>query len=366
MIEQRVAERTKSLKENQDYMDSIVQTVRESLIVLDPQFRVLSVNEHFLRTFKVNREETEGKLLYDLGNGQWNIPQLRELIEKVLPSNNPVLDFEVEHDFPHIGTKLMLLNAHRVELEGAFKDRILIAIEDITEHRVIEKRKDDFLSIASHELKTPLTTINGYVQMMNRLMPENSPGKFREIIVKTGVFVERLSTLIAELLDINRIQTGNLLIQNEKFDFDRMVEHAVETIQAATKSHQIFIEGQQLGVVYGDELHLTQVITNLLSNAVKYSPGAPNIRIHKSLVSDYLRVSVTDEGIGIGPDDQKKIFGRFYRANDIQKKFPGMGIGLYFCAEIIQQHGGLLWVESIKGSGSVFSFTLPLERRSNA
>jgi len=366
LIEQKVAERTRSLKENQEYMDSIVQTVRESLIVLDPTLTVLSVNEHFLRTFKVSREETEGKLLYGLGNGQWDIPQLKELLENVLPTNNPVLDFEVEHDFPHIGTKLMLLNAHRVELEGAFKDRILIAIEDISERRSIEKRKDDFLSIASHELKTPLTTIKGYVQMMDRLMPENSSGKFREIVIKTGQFVERLSALIAELLDVNRIQTGNLVVQKENFDFDQMIGHAVETIQAATKSHKITIEGQPIGTIYGDELHLTQVITNLLSNAVKYSPEAPDIRIHKSFVSDYLRVSVSDQGIGISADDQKKIFERFYRANDVQKKFPGMGFGLYFCAQIIQQHGGMLWVESKKGSGSVFSFTLPLERRSNA
>ncbi|WP_253187502.1 PAS domain-containing protein, partial [Mucilaginibacter polytrichastri] len=152
IMEKRVIERTKSLKESEDYLSSIVQTVRESLIVLNPDFKVLSANDHFLKTFKVTRGDTEGKLLYDLGNGQWDIPALKELLENILPSNNPVEEFEVEHDFPHIGKKLMLLNAHRIELEGQYKDRILIAIEDITDRREIERRKDDFLSIASHEL----------------------------------------------------------------------------------------------------------------------------------------------------------------------------------------------------------------------
>jgi len=365
LFEQKVAERTRALQENREYMDSIIQTVRESLIVLNPDLTVLSVNEHFLRTFKVSKSETEGKKLYDLGNGQWNIPKLKELLEQVLPTNNPVLDFEVEHDFPYIGSKLMLLNAHRVELEGEFKNRILIAIEDITDRRSIEKRKDDFLSIASHELKTPLTTIKGYVQMLNRLMPESASDKFKEIVLKTGQFVDRLSVLIAELLDVNRIQTGNLELQKQEFDADKMIDHAVESIQAAARSHKITIDGQPLGKLYADELHLTQVMTNLLSNAVKYAPEKADVKVTKSLVSNYVKVSVTDQGIGIAPDDQKRIFERFYRAGDIQKKFPGMGIGLYFCAQIVKQHGGTLWVESEKGKGSVFSFTLPLERSSN-
>jgi PAS domain S-box-containing protein len=114
-MEQRVEERTQSLRESEEYLASIVQTVRESLIVLSPDLKVLSVNSHFMKTFKVSREETEGKLLYDLGNGQWNIPELKKVLEQILPTNNPVVDFEVSHDFPHIGKKLMLLNAHRIE-----------------------------------------------------------------------------------------------------------------------------------------------------------------------------------------------------------------------------------------------------------
>jgi PAS domain S-box-containing protein len=362
-MEQRIEERTKSLKDSEEYLASIVQTVRESLIVLDSNFKVISVNSHFLRTFKVSSEETEGKHMYELGNRQWDIPQLKELLESILPTNNPVEEFEVEHDFPHIGKKLMLLNAHRIELEGQFKDRILIAIEDITDRREIERRKDDFLSIASHELKTPLTTIKGYVTMLDRLMPENASDKFKSVVSKTGLYINRLNNLIEELLDVSKIQTGNIELHKEPFDFDKMVHEAVEGMQSATKSHTIVVKGKTTNRYTGDESHLVQVMNNLLSNAIKYAPDATEITVHLSLVSNYLKVSVIDKGLGIGIEDQKKIFDRFYRVGEIQQRFPGMGIGLYICDQIIKNHGGSLWVESEKGKGSTFSFTLPIDER---
>lgn len=359
-MEKRVEERTRLIKESEEYLASIVSTVRESLIVLDSNHQVLSVNDHFLKTFKVSLNDTEGIGLYKLGNGQWNIEKLKQMLEDVLPTNNPVEDFEVEHDFPHIGKKLMLVNAHRIELEGDYKDRILIAIEDITERREIERRKDDFLSIASHELKTPLTTVKGYVQMMDHYMPENASDKFKSIVAKTGIYVERLNSLITELLDVSRIQTGNIELHKVPFDFDSMVHETVEGIQSATRTHQITIQGKATSSFTGDESHLVQVISNLLANAIKYAAESPEITIYLSLVSDYLKVSVTDSGMGISPEDQKKIFDRFFRVGEVQQRFPGMGIGLYVCDQIIKNHGGNLWVESEKGKGSTFSFTLPL------
>jgi len=364
-LERKVEERTRVIRESEEYLSSIYQTVRESLVVLNPQFKVLSVNEHFLRTFKVSTADTEGQLLYDLGNGQWDIPKLKELLEQILPTSNPVENFEVEYDFPQIGRKTMLLNAHRIELEGQYKDRILIAIEDITDRREIERRKDDFLSIASHELKTPLTTIKGYVQMMERFMPEAADDKFKNIVKKTGAYVERLNLLIGELLDVSRIQTGKIELHKEPFDFDKMLHDTVEGMQAANKEFDIEINGTSVNNYVGDELQLVQVINNLLSNAIKYSPNANKIKVYASLVSDFLKVSVTDYGMGISIEDQKNIFERFYRVGDIQQHFPGMGIGLYVCDQVIKKHDGAIWVESEKGKGSTFSFTLPLNERKN-
>lgn len=359
-----VEERTKMYRESQEFLSSIVETIRESLLVMDKDYRILSANNHFLNTFKVTINETKGKELYELGNGQWDIPELRRMMEEILPTNNPVLDYEVEHDFPYIGKKLMLLNAHRIELEGAYKDWILLAIEDITERKAIQQRKDDFLSIASHELKTPLTTIVGYMQMMNRLMPDNASEKFVSVVKKTEKHVERLNQLLGELLDVSRIQTGNIELHKEEFDFDRMVRETIEGIQTATPDRKIVINGSANTSFYGDESHLVQVITNLLSNAIKYSPRSSVVEVQVSLISDFIKLSVVDQGMGINSDELKKIFERFYRVGEVQQHYPGMGIGLYICQQIISNHGGTIWVDSEKSKGSVFSITLPLKQKS--
>ncbi len=358
--ERKVEERTRMYRESQEYLSSIVETIRESLVVMDKHYRVLSANKHFLNTFKVSINETKGKLLYDLGNGQWNIPELKKMMEEILPTNNPVLDYEVEHEFPHIGKKLMLLNAHRIELEGRYKDWILLAIEDITDQRALQQRKDDFLSIASHELKTPLTTIVGYMQLMNKMMPDNASDKFKAVVEKTGKYIQRLNQLLSELLDVSRIQTGNITLHREDFDFDKMVADTVESMRAATPSRKISLTGKIGRNFNGDESHLIQVVSNLLSNAIKYSADHTEIQVQVSSISDFIKVSVIDEGMGINEDELAKVFDRFYRVGEVHKHYPGMGIGLYLCQQIITNHGGTIWAESQKNVGSTFNFTLPM------
>jgi PAS domain S-box-containing protein len=358
-MERRVIERTKSLKENQDYLASILQTVRESLLVLGPDLRVLSANTHFLRTFKVSEAETIGVKLYDLGEGQWNIARLKELLETILPSNNPVLDFEVNYEFPHIGKKIMLLNAHQIELDGEYKQNILLSFEDITDRKEAEQRKDDFISIASHELRSPLTTVKGYIQLLERLLPKEND-KVTQAIAKTNDYLNRMNELITNLLDTSKIQNGKIELHKEVFDFDLMVKEAVENVQGSYHTHKIVITGSTKINYAGDQHRLEQVIINLLTNAIKYSPEATEIAVYLSRVSGFIKVAVTDYGLGIRREDQKKVFERFFRANSIQKKFPGMGIGLYVCDQIIKNHQGTLWVDSEANKGATFSFTLPI------
>ncbi len=359
-VEKKIQDRTKQLQDNEIFLSSIIQTVRESLLVLDADYRVLSVNTHFLNTFKVSSQDTVGTLLFELGNHQWDIDQLRDLLVKILPTNNPVIDFEVEHDFPHIGKKMMLLNAYRIEFEGQYKDRILIAIEDITEKRDIDRRKDDFLSIASHELKTPLTTIKGLVQLLQRMPPEGSSPKFLSTLDKVGTYIDRLNNLITELLDTSKIQSGNIELHNEPFNLNKTIQDTVENLALATPDYTISLHDQTEELILGDELQISQVVNNLISNAIKYSPGTDKVDVHVNKVGNFVKVSVTDFGMGISAQDKVKIFERFFRARDIQKKFPGLGIGLYISHEIIANHKGTLWVESEIGKGSTFSFTLPI------
>ncbi|MFL9833733.1 sensor histidine kinase [Chryseobacterium terrae] len=359
-VEKKIEERTKELVENESFLSSIIQTVRESLLVLDSDYNVLSVNNHFLSSFKVTITDTVGKKLFELGNHQWDIEPLKVLLTKILPTNNPVIDYEVEHVFPHIGRKTMLLNAYRVEFEGQYKDRILIAIEDITDKKEVDRRKDDFLSIASHELKTPLTTIKGLVQLLSRKLPEDSSEIYKSTLEKVAIHVDRLNDLITGLLDTSKIQTGNIELHKEPFSIDKTIQEGIESILAANPDLEINQQGNANAMINGDELQISQVINNLLSNAIKYSPGSKKIDIYTSKVSNFIKIAIKDYGIGISRQDKTKIFNRFFRASDTQKKFPGLGIGLYISHEIITNHNGTLWVESEIGKGSTFSFTLPI------
>lgn len=360
-MEKTIIERTRSIKEKEQYLESILQTVRESLIVLDSNLHVLSVNVHFLKIFKVTQEETLHHHLYELGNGQWNIPKLKKLLEDILPTNNPVENFEVEHDFPHIGKKVMLLNAYRVELEGDYKDRILIAIEDVTNKKDMEQRKDDFLSVASHELKTPLTTLKGYIQLMQETAAEECKGKFDGYLLKTAEHVDRLTLLVNDLLDVSKMQAGKVEISPAYFSFDTMIRDNVENFSATGNGHQFVVRGEASDHFFGDRDRLQQVVVNLLSNAIKYSPTDSTIEIYLSKVSDYIKVAVSDKGLGVKPEDKFNIFKRFYRSEHTHELFPGMGIGLYVSRQIIEKHGGSIWVESEPGEGSIFSFTLPVD-----
>lgn len=359
-VELKILERTKELQDKESILSSIIETVRESLLVLDANYKVLSANRHFLNSFKVSMEETVGKVLFDLGNQQWDISALKEMLTQILPTNNPVVAYEVDHLFPHIGRKVMLLNAFRIEFEGQYKDRILIAIEDITEKREQDLRKDDFLTIASHELRTPLTTIKGLSQILVRLSSEYKDPTYISTLDKITSYIERLNGLIATLLDTSKIQSGNIELHMEPFEIDKTIQDAIENMRSAVPESNIQYSGFTDCMVIGDELQVIQVVNNLLSNAIKYSPNSKNVEVNIDKVANFVKICVRDYGMGINYEDKLKIFERFFRVRGIQKKFPGLGIGLYISHQIIINHGGTLWVESELGEGSTFSFTLPI------
>ncbi|WP_428327842.1 PAS domain-containing sensor histidine kinase [Mucilaginibacter sp.] len=361
-LEERVLERTEDLQESETYLASIIETIRESLMVLDEKMRVLSVNDHFCRFFKSTEKEIRGKVLFEHHNGQWNLPELKNLLINVLPNNNPFEGFEIENEFPNIGRKLLVLNARQVTLKGKYQNRILLAIEDITERREIEQRKEDFISIASHEMKTPLTSIKGNLQLLQRKAIQNNDTQYLSGFETAAKSIARLEKLIYDLLDVSKIQSGKVGFYFTKFNFGQLITEAVNGVQATTQTHKLVMTGSADMVITADFGRLEQVLLNLLSNAIKYSPDGKKIMVHTSILPDYVKVSITDTGVGIHERDHKRIFERFYRADQISEKFPGVGIGLYVSNEIIKEHKGTLWVESQEGQGSVFSFTIPINR----
>lgn len=362
-LETRVSERTQDLQESEGYLASIIETIRESLVVLDADLKVLGVNEHFCKFFQVNGKEIIGKDLLTVGNGQWNIPKLKNLLINVLPHNNPFEGFELENEFPNIGRKLLVLNARQIVLQGKYQDRILLAIEDITERREIEQRKEDFISIASHEMKTPLTSIKGNIQLLERQAMQKNDTEYLKGFATATKSIARLERLINDLLDVSKIQSGKVEFHYTNFNFDQLVEDAVKSVQVTTKTHKLNIISKCNISVNADFGRLEQVLINLLSNAVKYSPAADEVKIYVNRTGDYIKVSISDTGIGINANDQNKIFERFYRAERATEKFPGVGVGLYVSKQIIKEHKGTLWVESDEGKGSKFNFTVPINKQ---
>ncbi|WP_419701330.1 PAS domain-containing protein [Mucilaginibacter sp. NFX135] len=219
-----------------------------------------------------------------------------------------------------------------------------------------EQKKDEFLSIASHELKTPLTSIKAFNQLMMRI---NEPQKLNDLIQKSAAHVLRLEKLISNLLDVSRINAGKMDYNMESFNFYEMLKDTIDSVQHTTASHQIILKSAENITYTGDRFRLEQVVNNLLTNAIKYSPEANKVIVTCAIHEDNsLIVSVQDFGIGIEEKNLSRLFERYYRVDNTAMRFEGLGLGLFISAEILKRHNGSFWIESVPGKGSTFFFRL--------
>ena len=239
--------------------------------------------------------------------------------------------------------------------------RMLGTIVDVTESKRDEIRKNDFIAMASHELKTPLTSLKAYLQLLETKLAGTSDPFVKTAVVKCGNQVNKMTALIHGFLDLSKLEPGKLKLVRSVFDINKLIEEVTAENRLLSNTHVIRFEpGEQVNV-NADRAKIGQVISNLISNAIKYSPKGYHIVLQCEIREDSVIVAVNDEGIGIKLKDQEKIFQRFYRAEeDEYKNISGFGIGLYLSSEIIQRHKGKIWVKSTEGEGSTFYFSLPL------
>ena len=621
IADEKLMNRNQQLRKTKDYAESIIATIREPLLVLDNNLYVRGANRSFYNTFKVKKRETENKLLYDLSNGLWNIPELKILLENVLSEKTTFSNFEVRHKFEEIGDRIMLLNAREVQNGEKDEKLILLAIEDVTEEKEAEKlrlllssiiessddailsktldgiitswnkgaenifgfseseaigkhisliippdlysdedmivskikkgervlhfntirlakngrkinvsltvspikdkwgkiigaskiarditalkqkeyelkesknryaqllqnlpvavyttdvngyityynkaaaelwgrtptpgkdqwcgslkifkmdgtpvpisecpmavvlkegqyesdevfmierpdgtmrymiptpskifdlegkssgaintlvdvtiqvkaqqeseqiqqQKDDFLGIASHELKTPITVIKSYSQILEGLLKENGNLTEAAMATKMTQQADKINNLIVDLLDTTKINAGQLQFNDADFDFNEMVNEVLEDMKSTTQFHEIVVECGASCTVHSDKERIAQVVDNFITNAAKYSKKGNKIIVRTGLKDHQIVLSVQDFGIGISKDKKDKVFEQFYRvtAKGEPNTYPGIGLGLFISSEIIKREHGKIWVESEKGKGSVFSFSLP-------
>lgn len=218
--------------------------------------------------------------------------------------------------------------------------------------------KDEFIGMASHELKTPLSSIKAYLQLLD---PEIKEEEHKQFVNRALHHVEKLTRLVAELLDISKIQAGKLEFNFSEFDFDELLQESIEAIQQTNPTHHILCSQRVKEIIiHADRHRVEQVIINLLSNAIKYSPNSDMIIVRTAREGDYIQVSITDYGLGIPAGDLDKIFSRFFRVAGLPSNIQGLGMGLHISHEIVAGHRGKMWVESQLGIGSTFYFSLPV------
>ncbi len=246
--------------------------------------------------------------------------------------------------------------------DGSFAGYIGACV-DITEQKYLQQQKDDFIGIASHELKTPVTSIKAYTQVLEKMLIKKGDEKEAGMISRMDAQLNRLTNLIGDLLDVTKINSGKLQFNDADFDFNDHVKDLIEDLSRTTNKHTLVEKLLPTGVVFGDKERIGQVVTNLITNAIKYSPHADQIIIYTDVKDNELTLCVQDFGIGISKDNLNKVFEQFYRVSGhMQHTFPGLGLGLYISSEIIKREGGRIWVTSEEGKGSTFCFALPLKK----
>lgn len=370
-----------------DYFQNIVETVREPLVILDSDLRVTGASRSFYRTFSVTKEETEGRLIYELGDRQWDIPALRTLLEEILPERTQFDGFEVVHDFPRVGRRVILLNARRIISEERNATTILLAIEDITDRKRIEKKLEiyaaklersnrelqDFAQVASHDLQEPLRKILAFGDRLKTKAGESLNEDCLDYLQRMFNAANRMQILITDLMTFSRVETmGQPFVKTNLGLIAREVSADLESrIEQAGGSVQI----EDLPTIDADPMQMRQLLQNLIGNSLKYyRKGVPPVvRVYSqkldarnpesldetSLARQLCQILVVDNGIGFDEKYLDRIFTVFQRLH-AKGEYEGTGVGLAICRKIVDRHNGTITARSILGQGTTFVVTMPV------
>jgi two-component system CheB/CheR fusion protein len=370
------------LKKQLIYYREITETIREPFIILDENLCVVTANLAFYRKFKVRKKDTEGRRIYELGNNQWGAPELRELLERILPKRRVLHNYEITLNFPALGHKTMLLNARQVDS----KQLILLAIEDVTEQRMLKvdsdeitanlikqrdqlqglnNAKDEFISLASHQLRTPATAVKQYVGMLSQGYAGEVSKDQKSMLNIAYASNERQLEIIEDLLRVAKVDDGKVYLEKSSYDVVQQVEAVIATQAILFQSRGqsvVFNKPKQQVIAHIDPKLMLMVLENILDNAGKYSQAGGQVTIDIEQDDNYTIVSIKDNGVGIRKSDYQKLFKKFSRIdNPLSVSVSGTGLGLYWVKKIMDLHEGIIEVTSKPNHGSTFRVKTPVE-----
>ena len=418
---QELQTRNDLLHESYDYSEAIITTIHEPMIILDKDLRVKSANKSFYNSFRVSERETEKTLLYDLGNKQWNIPRLRELLEEIIPKNTNFHDFEVTHVFPEVGEKIMLLNASRIIQKTHGEQLILLAFNDITDRSRIQHKEKELLKknireglshsqdlekaveertkelehanvtlgekndelgkmnteleafayVSSHDLQEPLRKIQTFSRRILETENKNLSERGIDYFNRMQRAAARMQKLIEDLLSFSHLNIAERKFENT--DLNKIVEEVKIELKETIEEKQATIQTKGLRKIRVISFQFRQLIHNLLTNALKFSkPGHPPHIIIKSQIVEgnkvgnknlqpgkYCHISISDNGIGFDPQYKERIFEVFQRLHG-KDEYAGTGIGLAIVKKVVENHNGTITVTSIVNEGTTFNIYFPV------
>lgn len=344
-------------------METILQQLPVGVLMIDKKSNKVETNRHIKNLVGPIRSTLEKVQDYQFPvafqSGQ-KLSLRQWPLVRALNSGEVITGEEIE--YKNDSRRLFLrVNAAPIKNKNQQIIAAVSTIDDISQEKELEQRKDDFINMASHELKTPITSMKIYIDVLLKNISKHQDPKVTKILNSLRTQTDRLQEIVSDLLDVSRIQTGKLHLNKEQFRLDRLISETSEVLQGTTDKHNLIIKSKKAISVKADRFRIYQVLTNLIANAIKYSPDGKKIQIECKASGTKALVSIKDDGIGISKDQKKRIFERLYQVNKMtEMTFPGLGMGLYISKEIIKRHRGNIWVESIEGKGSTFFFSLPL------
>ncbi|RYE21343.1 MAG: PAS domain S-box protein, partial [Sphingobacteriaceae bacterium] len=362
-LEERITNRTKALAESEAMMRTAIASAKLGTWFINVETREFVSSARTKELFGFYPAE---KVSYEAVINQITDEYRSEVINAIETAIQYGETYDME--YPVIGFhdgKLRWVKAtgKLYNAEAKKQPHFSGTLIDITEHKMEEIRKNSFIAIVSHELKTPLTSLKAYVQMLAAKAKKAEDPFTAVALDKVNVQVKKMTNLINSFLHISQLESGMIHLDKTNFDLVELIQDRVEEISLTTKGHVIHFQPCKPLLVYADEAKIGQVINNLINNAIKYSPKEKYVDISCSNVDGKAQVRVQDGGVGILPQDKNRIFERYYRVENNQTKtVSGFGIGLYLCSEIIKSHNGEINVESEPKKGSIFYFNLPLSQ----